>query len=184
MWNDHGDPTLSAPAHEDDFEQFLDMSMNNISDGLQFDFQEFDGQQHIHMEQNGGQSMDTHMDGQDHMHQMKDMVMQEHLNGPSSNHSTIPNTPIDNIHGSGDSLVELDAQIQYLQQQRQQQQQRAIQEQQRNYYVQNNLVPPTPNSLEMHAGTSSFYMTPELQQQQQYNRFQVRPKGQDVCRTS
>lgn len=63
MWGDHEDPTLSAPSHED-FQQFLDMNMNNLSDGLHFDFPEFDDQPHVQMQQDGGDSLDTHMDGQ------------------------------------------------------------------------------------------------------------------------
>jgi hypothetical protein len=82
---------------------------------------------------------------------------------------------------SNESLSELDAQIQYLQHQRHQQQQRHIQEQQRNYYAQNRIIPPTPNSIEMHGNNSQFYSQSDTQQQQAiYDRFRMQVKEQEV----
>lgn len=155
-WNNQ-DPTLSVPS-QDDFQQFLDMGINNLGDTLQFDFQEFN-QQH----------------GQD-------TTMQEHMPSmtTSSNHATIPGTPINGHSSNSDSLVELDAQIQYLQHQRHQQQQRQIHEQQRNFYTQSRMIPPTPNSVEMHGATSQFYPQSDPQQQAMYERFRMQVKEQDV----
>jgi hypothetical protein len=171
VWNNQ-DPTLSGPSH-DDFQQFLDMGINNLDDGLQFDFPDFNPQQ------NGG-DMDTRMDsgrgtpGQD-------TTMQEHIPGmtTTSRHTSLHGTPIVHSHPSSESLVELDAQIQYLQQQRHQQQQRQMQEQQRNYYAQRR-IPPTPNSIEMHGSSSQFYPSSDSQEQAMYERFRLQAREQDV----
>jgi len=153
-WNNQ-DPTLSVPS-QDDF-QFLDMGMNSLSDSLQFDFQDF-----------------SHQQGQD-------TTMQEHMPSmtTATSHPTISGPPV-NGHGSNsESLVDLDAQIQYLQHQRHQQQQRQIQEQQ-NYYTQNRMIPPTPNSIEMHGANHQFYPQSDPQQQAMYERFRMQVKEQEV----
>ena len=81
------------------------------------------------------------------------------------------------------SLVEIDAQIQYLQLQRQQQQQRIVQEQHQNYYVPHNnrVVPPTPNSIEMHSGERQLYQQQhDPQQQAMFDSYQMRLREQEV----
>jgi hypothetical protein len=185
MWTDQGDSNIGGTVH-DDFQQFLNLGMDSIGEPLQFEFPHFESQSHAPMPHESGINHDTHMDGAVHSngHEVENMMMQDHhaLSGAVSTHSTVPNTPIDHIQGHNESLNELDAQIQYLQQQRQQQHQRQLQEQQRNFYAQSNVVPPTPNSIEMHGGTNSFYIPQDGQQQQDmYDRYQVRPKEQDVC---
>jgi len=165
-----------------DFQGFLDLEVNNLGDGLQFDFQDFNSQQNQAgqmLQQNEGESMDTRMDGPNG----QDTAMQEHMPSmtTATSHHTIPGTPITHGHPSSDSLVELDAQIQYLQHQRQQQQQRHIQEQQRNFYAQSRMIPPTPNSVEMHAGNPQFYPQSDPQQQAMYERFRMQAKEQEVC---
>jgi hypothetical protein len=173
----HGpDSTLSS---QDDFQQFLHMDMNNLGDSLQFDFQDFNSQQNqAGQMMNQNESMDTRMDGS----AGQDTTMQEHmpLMTTATSHPTIPGTPITHGHPSSDSLVELDAQIQYLQHQRQQQHQRQLQEQQRNFYAQSRMIPPTPNSVEMHAGNPQFYARSDPQQQAMYERFRMQVKEQDV----
>ena len=174
MWNNQ-DP-LSVSSH-DDF-QFLDMGsmgINSLGEGLQFDFQDFTNQQ-----SQGGQLMHQggSMGGQD-------TTMQEHLPSmtTTSSHPTIPGTAMSVHAPSNDSISDLDAQIQYLQHQRnQQQQQRQIQEQQQNYYVQNQMIPPTPNSIEMHSGSYRHYPSHSNPQQQQaiYERYQLQLKDSEV----
>jgi len=162
-WNSQ-DPTLSMP--QDDFQQFLDMGISNIGDNIQFDFgSEFNQQGQ------GGQGMDG-----------QDTTMQESMPSmtTASNHPTIPGTSISG-HPSNDSLLELDQQIQYLQHQRHQQQQRQIQEQQRNYYAYNRMIPPTPNSMEMHPSASQqFYPQQDPQQQNFFERGLRIQKEQEV----
>lgn len=172
-WNGQ-DPTLSS---DNDFQQFLDM---NLGDSLQFDFQDFNSQQNQAgqmMQQNEGETMDTRMDGSTG----QDTTMQEHMPSmtTATSHPTIPSTPITHGHSSTDSLVELDAQIQYLQHQRQQHQ-RHMQEQQRNFYPRSRMIPPTPNSVEMHGGNPHFYAQSDPQQQAMYERFQMQAKEQEV----
>ncbi len=93
-----------------------------------------------------------------------------------------------------DAISEIDAQIQYLQQQRIQQQQRQIEEQSLAFFTrQSQIAPPTPQSLELQAGTQ-FFASPDPRgqhhaqhpsqktQQAMNERFQHFKEQQDVCR--
>lgn len=178
---DSQDPTLSVPS-QDDFQQFLDMGMNNLSDNLQFDFPEFNHQQSAQaqlMHQNGAEAMDTRMESGGSTGQ--DVTMQEHMASmtTTTNHPAIHGGAISNAQSSSDSLTDLDAQIQYLQHQRHQQQQRQMHEQQRNFYSQNQMIPPTPNSMELHSGNAQFYTQSDPQQQAMYERYRMQ-KEHDV----
>lgn len=154
MWNSQ-DPTLSAPS-QDDF-QFLDLGLvNNLGDSLQYDFRDYN--QH---------GQDTTM-----QEQMASMTT-------ASNHPPILGPPINGHNNNAESLVELDAQIQYLQQQRLQQQQRQMHEQQRNYFSQSGMIPPTPNSIEMH-GATQFYPHSDPQHLAMYERYRMQAKEQEV----
>lgn len=172
VWNGQ-DPTLSVPS-QDDFQQFLDMEINNLSD---FDFHDFNPEQGLHDE---GSAMDTGM-GHGRGAMVHDTTMQEHLPAMtiSASQPAAHGPALTHVRSSNESITDLDAQIQYLQHQRQQQQQRQIQEQQRNYYVQNQMVPPTPNSVELH-GNAHYYPPSDPQQQAMYERFQRQMKEQEV----
>lgn len=173
MWGSQ-DPTLSV-ASQDDF-QFLDMG--NGIDTIQFDFPEFtsQGQAVQMMNQNDREAMDSARGlGQD-------TTMQEHMPSMAipTSHPSIHGTPIAHSHPASESLSDLDAQIHFLQQQRHQQQQRQIQEQSRNYYAQNRMIPPTPNSVEMHGGSRQFYHPQsDPQHQAMYERYRMQ-KDQEV----
>jgi hypothetical protein len=176
-WNNL-DPTLSVASH-DDFQQFLDMGINNLGDSLQFDFPDFHGQQSQAgqlMQQDERERMESRMDGS-HGAMGHDTPMQEHMPPMTSagSHPTIPSSA-SNGHSSSGSIGEIDAQIQYLQQQRQQ---RQMQEQQK-YYTRNGMIPPTPNSVEMHGNNAHFYPHSDPQQQAMYERFRMQVKDQDV----
>ncbi|KAF4637694.1 hypothetical protein G7Y89_g366 [Cudoniella acicularis] len=187
---DNQDPTLSVPS-QDDFNQFLDMGMNNLSDTLQFDFQDFSAQQVQQaaqmMQRNDPDPMDQ--SGMDNGGAIgHDTSMQEHMPSmtTASSHPAILGTAIGHSHSSDESLVELDAQIQYLQQQRnqrQQQQQRQMQEQQRNFYAQQRMIPPTPNSMELQGMPSQFYSQSDPQQQALFERFRMQMKDQEMAFT-
>lgn len=171
MWNDGNiDPNLSLPT--DDFQFGLDLDM-----GMQFDFQSnFDAQHANHLMQ--PDNMDTHMhDGSGRLGQLDTMMQEQIPTNNGSTHSTMPNTP--HVHGTyGDNLLELDSQIQYLQQQRQQAQERQMQEQQRNFYARSNMIPPTPNSFEMHPKVGGYY--PQTDQQPMFDQYHMRLKEQEV----
>ncbi|KAL3423723.1 helix-loop-helix DNA-binding domain-containing protein [Phlyctema vagabunda] len=173
VWNGQ-DPTLSMPS-QDDF-QFLDIG------NLNFDFQDFHGQQEQQMiHQNGAGVMDMRMDNSRGGMAQQDTIMQEHIPTmtSASTHASISSTSLAHANPMGDSIGELDAQIQYLQQQKHQHQQRQLQEQQRNYYAQNRPIPPTPNSVEMHSGGSQFYSQSDVQQQAMFERYQMQVKEQE-----
>lgn len=176
------DPTLSVA--QDDFQQFLDMGINGLGDGLQFDFQDFNQQGAQMMGQAGGDAMDTGIEnGNSGMGQ--DTTMQEHMPAMTvaTNHSSIHAPTLIQGHSSNERLSELDAQIQYLQHQRHEQQQRQLQEQQRNFYAQSRMIPPTPNSVEMHGGGPHYYSQPDTQQQAIFERFQMHVKEQEMAFT-
>ena len=179
-WNGQ-DPTMSG---QEDFQQYLDMGINNLGDALQFDFQDFNPQQ-------GQDAQMIHHDSRDRMDIGmdnnrggigQDTTMQEHIPAVTTTASRPPiqGAPISHAHGSTESLSELDAQIQYLQHQRHQQQQWQMREQQRNFYAQNRMIPPTPNSIEMHGATAQFYPPSGSQSRAMFDRYQVNAKEQDV----
>jgi hypothetical protein len=187
VW-DSQDPTLSVPS-QDDFNQFLDMGMNSLGDPLQFDFQDFSTQPpgpaaHL-LHQHDREAMD-HSGLENGGGVLHDTTMQEHMPSmtTAATHPSILGAPISHNHSSNESLVELDAQIQYLQHQRQQRQQqqaqRHLEEQQRNFYAQNRMIPPTPNSIELHGATSQFYPQSDPQQQAMYERYRMQMKDQEV----
>jgi hypothetical protein len=183
-WSGH-DPTLTSPP-QDEFQQFLDLGMNNLGDSLNFDFPEYNAQQNGHiMQQDGSEPMDTSMDGEIRLIEQKNGMMQRQISMASS-HSPMTNTPVNQGHSSSGSLSELDAQIQYLQHQRQQQHQRQLEEQQQHqqqqsyYAARNRMIPPTPNSIEMHSANDQFYPQQDSQQQAMYESYQTRLKEQEV----
>jgi hypothetical protein len=189
VW-DSQDPTLSVPS-QDDFNQFLDMGMNSLGDPLQFDFQDFStqppGQPGHLLHQHDPEAMD-HSGVESGGGVVHDTTMQEHMPSmtTAATHPAILGGPISHTHSSNESLVELDAQIQYLQHQRQQRQQqqqqaqRQLEEQQRNYYAQGRMIPPTPNSIELHGATAQYYPQSDPQQQAMYERYRMQMKEQEV----
>ncbi|KAI1461690.1 helix-loop-helix DNA-binding domain-containing protein [Annulohypoxylon moriforme] len=167
-WNGQ-DQTLSSTG-EDDFQQFLEMGgMSNLGDGLQFDFQDFgnnNGSSMMH--QQHGDSIDTPMSNSNvpTIIARNDMGQQNQMSPMTSapSHSGISSQMMPQHHTSSDPISEIDAQIQFLQQQRLQQQRRQLAEQQRQFHEQQaafyaqqrNMVPPTPQSLEIQAANQFF----------------------------
>ncbi|CAG8974165.1 hypothetical protein HYALB_00002804 [Hymenoscyphus albidus] len=189
VW-DNQDPTLSIPS-QDDFNQFLDIGMNGLGDALHYDFQDFGGQPPAHLLHQHGQGQMGHSGLGNSVGQGHDTTMQEHMPPmtTATSHSVIIGTPMSHTHHSTESLSDLDAQIQYLQHQKlqrqrqQQQQHQHIQEQQRNFYVHNRMIPPTPNSMELHANTSQFYPQSDPQPRAVYERYQMQMKDQEMAFT-
>lgn len=132
------------------------------------------------MHQGHAEGMDSSMDNIPQV-MGHDTTMQEHIPSlTTTSYGSKQGTPMMHAHSSNESIVELDAQIQFLQHQRQQQQQRQIQDQQRNYYAHNRIVPPTPNSLEMHGSQPQFYPQSDPQHQAMFDRYQMQVKEQEV----
>lgn len=159
-------------SSNDDF-QFLDLDMGN----MQFDFQsDFDSTNHMMHSDHYPDAIDAHMhdEGSAQLGKLDTLMHEQIPTTIASTHSTMSSTPT--APSSVESLVELDAQIQYLQQQRKQAQERAIQEQQRNFYAHSNMIPPTPTSFEMHPN----YYPQTDQQRALFDPYQMRVKEQDV----
>ncbi|KAJ9157699.1 Phosphorus acquisition-controlling protein [Pleurostoma richardsiae] len=187
-WNsqDHG----MHPGADDDFQQFLDMNgIANMTEGLQFDFHDFQSPNNAHMIQAPPRGpIDTPMSGTDAPVMLSRMdpgmhnqmpAMTSAPSHPPLSASMIPPSPIDTI-------TEIDAQIQYLQQQKLQQQQRQLEEQQAAYFVrQSRMVPPTPQSLELQAGNNQYYTQPDQtpQQHAMYDHFQRMKDQHDMSFT-
>ncbi|OTA98497.1 hypothetical protein M426DRAFT_17363 [Hypoxylon sp. CI-4A] len=171
-WNGQ-DQTLSSTG-EDDFQQFLEMGgMSSLGDGLQFDFQDFNNSNNTSvMHQTHGDSMDTPMSNSNipTIIARNDMGSQNQISPMTSapSHPGISSQMIPTHNTSTDAISEIDAQIQFLQHQRLQQQRRQLAEQQRQfqeqqaafYAQQRNMVPPTPQSLEIQAA-NQFYAPPD-----------------------
>ena len=152
-------PMVSGP--EDEFANFLDFGDLNFSgfDGIQ--------QRETELEQqNGGMAMDTSVDlgagqafGLEHGHmpqQQQQMGSHSHAIG------------LNGYHTSAESFPELDLQSEMF---KQQQGRMHIQNQ---TYRSQNVVPPTPNSMEMQAAHTNYYQNHIDQQQlhlyEQYRR--------------
>lgn len=174
-----------ATGGDDDFHQFLDMSgMGNMADTMQFDFQTFqDGSNQHLMGQASGpqprQHADTIMGNADvsNMVPRSDGLLQNHtpaIAANTPNHTAMSSaTHMLATSAPSESITNIDAQIQYLQQQKFHQQQRQIQEQQAAFFTAHNTrsVPPTPQSLEMPPGSGQFYSQAEpVSQRTAYDR--------------
>lgn len=179
---DHSHHQALHTAADDDFHQFLDI--NDIG-ALDFDFHDFAADHHTAhhaghhaadhlLHSSGGEQLDTPMTGTDMSmilspvdHAMLQHAQQQHQHqqhqmptitttAPYQNAPTTliqPSTPSDAIVNT------IDAQIQFLQQQKLHAQHQQLQEQQAAFFAnqQNHIVPPTPQSLELTAGSSQNY---------------------------
>lgn len=148
---------------DDDFNQFLEMSgMPNMPDNMQFDFQAFangNGQQGDAMM--GGQDVSNMIPRSDSMAQQQ---QQQTAMTTAQSHPPMTATHMMTSNGNGgqnESISNIDAQIQYLQQQKFHEQQRQIHQQQQAAFFTNPNVPPTPQSLEMAPGSGQFYSPAE-----------------------
>ncbi|KAI5920002.1 helix-loop-helix DNA-binding domain-containing protein [Camillea tinctor] len=173
-WN--GQDQNLASTGDDDFHQFLDIgSMSNLGNSLSFDFQDFGASNNdasiMHPAHND--TLDTPMSGSNipSIVSQSSIGMQNHVSPMTTapSHPSIP-SQIMPSQTPNDAISEIDAQIHFLQHQRLQQQQRQLDEQQRRFreqqaaffaHQQQNIVPPTPQSLEMQAA-NQFY-TPQDQ---------------------
>ncbi|KAL2158550.1 hypothetical protein VTH06DRAFT_4317 [Thermothelomyces fergusii] len=172
----------SAPP-EDDFQQFLDMNgMGNMSDGINYNFQEFQPSAASQLlQQHTREQIDIPMTGTDAPILPSPAVstMQHHVPTLTTGapHQGVPVSMMPPPTPNGAIVDSIDAQIQFLQQQKLRHQQRHIEEQQAAFFArqQNGMVPPTPQSLELQPGSDHYYPQssgPEQQQQQHHQQQQ------------
>ncbi|KAH9909301.1 helix-loop-helix DNA-binding domain-containing protein [Xylariomycetidae sp. FL2044] len=163
MWNGQDQ---NMAANDDEFNNFLDMgAMSNMGDGLSFNFADFGASSSASlMHQAHPDSMDTPMTDSYAPSIMAGSGIASHDQPlsmpPSSGHTTMPSP------ATGNTISDIDAQIQYLQQQKMQQQQGQLEEHQRQlqeqeavffaHHQQRNMVPPTPQSLDIQAANQAF----------------------------
>jgi hypothetical protein len=157
---------------EDEFHNFLDMgNMGNVGDAMHFDFHGL--QQHPGQPINGqpSQGMPDSMMGNytsSGMMQRGDagFIQQQHGQQMQPANGNGGALPMNGAQVPHNSISDIDAQIQYLQQQKLQQQQRQLHGQHGAVYSHqsNNghSVPPTPQSLELPPGNNNpYYSQPE-----------------------
>ncbi|KAI1376316.1 helix-loop-helix DNA-binding domain-containing protein [Hypoxylon crocopeplum] len=194
-WNGQ-DQTLSSTG-EDDFQQFLEMGgMSSLGDGLQFDFQDFNSVNGASMMHSShGDPIDTPMTDSNvpTIIARNDMGSQNQISpmtsGPS--HPGIPTQMMSQHHPFSNALSELDAQIQFLQQQRAQQhrqlveQERQFHEQRAAFFTQQqrNIVPPTPQSLEIQAANQFFAQQDQAHSSGLFDGYQHLKEQQDMAFT-
>ncbi|KAI1821753.1 hypothetical protein F4861DRAFT_517655 [Xylaria intraflava] len=160
------DHSMSSPG-DDDFHQFFDIGMSNIGNSMQFEFQDFPHNGPSLMQHGHRDPIDTPMGDAN----VSPIAAHDNMEGAQSqvppmtstlSHATVPSQILPPPASANDAISEIDAQIRFLQHQRLQQQQRQLDEQQRRlqeqqaaFYAQQhqprNMVPPTPQSLEIRA---------------------------------
>lgn len=145
---------VSAP--EDDFASFLDFG--------DLSFPAFDvlsqGDADPH-QQNGAGPMDTSMEGNAGLLAIDQEQLQQHIGQQSA-------APSMNVfQGSTEPFPDIALQSGLFDQQQHQ------------HYVPNNVVPPTPNSMDIHGGNAQYYRTPTDQQRvHMYDHFRRNQKEQ------
>lgn len=154
-------------SYEDEFANFLDFT--------DLGFGAFDG---VDLQQNGAEAMDTSMEGAAGMLGLEQEHMQQQQQQPRPMDQRNHATPVNGFHGSTESFPDLAMQHDLFDQQQQQQQQLHMQNQR---YHGQNVVPPTPNSLEMHGGHAQYYRTPaDHQQLHMYDHYRRNQKDQMI----
>jgi hypothetical protein len=165
------------PAPEDDFQQYLDMNMGSLGDGMNYSFQDFQpsgGQQLL--QSHPREQLDMPMSGTDAPILLSPAVpaMQHHMPAITSaaSYQSVPATMMPPPSPNEAIVDTIEAQIQFLQQQKMRHQQRHMEEQQAAFFTrqQRGMVPPTPQSLELQPGSNHYYppsSEPEPQQSQQ-----------------
>lgn len=147
-------PMVSAPP-DDEFANFLDFT--DLS---------FDAYDAVALQQNEAGTMDTSMEDATGMLGLEPGNMEQQ--------PPMDQTPMNGFHGSTDSFPDLAMQQDLFDPQ--QQQQLHIQNQRYHNQI---VVPPTPNSLEMHGGHAQYYHTPaDHQQLQMYDHYRRNQKDQ------
>lgn len=135
-------PMVSGP--EDEFANFL-----NFAD------LGFTGYDAVDLQENGAGAMDTSIEGAAGMLGLEQgRIPQQQQQPPPIDQRNLA-TPINDYRGSTESFSDLAMQQDLFDQQQQQQ----LHMQNQRYHGQN-VVPPTPNSLEMHGGHAQYYRTP------------------------
>lgn len=151
---------------DDEFANFLDFT--------DLGFGDFDA---VDLQQNGAGPMDISIEGAVGMLGLEQGQIQQQQQQPppppmdQRNHAT----PMNGFHGSTESFPDLAMQQDLFDQQQQQQQ---LHMQNHRYHGQN-VVPPTPNSMEMHGGQAQYYPTPtDHQQLHMYDHYRRNQRDQ------
>ena len=158
--NQNPTPRWSPINPEDEFANFLDFTDLG-----------FAGYDAVDLQQHGAGAMDTSMEDAAGMLALDQAQMQQQ---PPSMDQRNHATPMNGFNGSTESFPDLAMQQDLFDQQ--QQHQLHVQNQR---YHGPNVVPPTPNSLELHGGHAQYYRTQaDHQQLQMYDHYRRHQKDQ------
>ncbi|KAI1172502.1 helix-loop-helix DNA-binding domain-containing protein [Nemania sp. FL0916] len=206
-WN--GQDQNMSPAGDDDFQQYFDIGMSN-NESMPFDFQPFNAQngpamvQHDHRE-----PVDTPMSDAGVSSIVAPNKMGVHNQVPAMtsapSHPTVLSHILPHQQTPNDAISEIDAQINFLQHQKLQQQQRQLEEQQRRLQEQQaalyaqrqqhqqqqqqqqqqqrNIVPPTPQSLEIQAAGRYYASQDQAHSSRMFDSYQPMKEQQDAIFT-
>jgi len=151
---------VSAPG-DDDFSSFLEF-------GLNFSAFDTDAQHGPSFPQNGGSVMVTNDTQMDTINALDDT---RHANPHTYTAASQPtNIPGMNAHPKSEVMMDRAMQAQTLQHPQQQHQLHHQMMQHHNYHGQH-VIPPTPNSVEMHKGAARYYQQMDMQGQAIYDRY-------------
>lgn len=155
---------VSGP--EEDFASFLEFS------DLQLQFPPFDGtQDEGGMQEDAAVALDTAMENVGEMVELKEGQAQRQIEQHDVQQQSPSMGMMESLHGSTDSLLDMEMQVQLFQQQQQHQMQGQ-------HYHRHNMVPPTPNSIEMHGAKAQYYQQMDPQAQAMYERYSRHQKDQ------
>ncbi|KAI1277079.1 helix-loop-helix DNA-binding domain-containing protein [Xylaria sp. FL0933] len=198
-WNGQ-DQNMSSTG-DDEFQHFFELGMSNMADSMQFDFQPFNTQNGPSMIQQGHRdSVDTPMSDANVAstvaHSSAGAQSQPLTMTSAPSHAPVLSQILPHQQTPNDAISEIDAQIQFLQHQKLQQQQRQLEEQKRRLQEQQaalyaqqqqhqqqqqqhhqqqqqrNIVPPTPQSLEMQAASQFFASQDQAHSSRMFDGYQ------------
>ena len=165
-------PMVSAP--EDEFANFLEFS------DLQLDFPFGTGvQDDTELLPGSAGTMDTHMENGIGMMGFGEGNVQQYQQpqiDPSLMHPQTSSSSLDNVHNSStESLMDVNTRAQIFHEGPKQYQR---QHQRQDHYHGQGMVPPTPNSIEMHGDYSRFYHQVDPHSQANYEQYPRKHQNQ------
>ncbi|KAI1813380.1 hypothetical protein GGS20DRAFT_553640 [Poronia punctata] len=200
------DPDMPS-SDENGFQQFFDIGMSHTGDGMPFDFSSFHDMDPASMMQHSHHNeIDTSMSGTNMVsiaaHSSMGVQTQVSAMASASAHAVISSQVQSQQHNASNAILDIDAQIRFLQHQKLEQQQRQIEEERRRlqeeeaaFYAQrrlqqqqqqqqkHNIVPPTPQSLEMQAAGHFYTSHDQVHSTGMFDGYQQMKDSQDMAFT-
>lgn len=154
---------MVSASGDDEFSNFLEFGLN---------FSAFDTANHDSFPENGASVMDTNMEQSDvttGLEMGQNSQPHHYAAGPEQ----ADLSPMGGHDKPQRGVVDMNLQAQLLRQQQQRQQMMQSQE-----YQRQTIIPPTPNSLDLHGGAARYYQHLDAQGQAIYERYQQMKEDQ------